>query len=101
MKISHLVFLFAVFVGEQRSGSGSVDYAISHAVKDSTELSMTKKIHDGNVETSITAEKGSSFDKKVVDFWQKDGYFQQQPCNFKLDKANMPEMTIFYVNQAS
>ena len=75
LKISHLVFLFAVFVGEQHSGSGSVDYAISHAVKDSTELSMNKKIHDGNLETSITAEKGSSFDKKVVDFWQKDGYF--------------------------
>ena len=55
-------FLFAVFVGEQHSRSGSVDYAISHAVKDSTKLSMTRKFHDGNVETSITAEKGSSFD---------------------------------------
>ena len=36
----------------------------SHAVKDSTKLSVTKKIHDGNIETSITTEKGSSFDKK-------------------------------------
>ena len=39
--------------------------------------------------------------KKVVDFWQKNWYFQQQPCNFKLEKVNMPEMIIFYVNQAS
>ena len=78
------VFFFAVFVSEQRSGSSSIDFAISHAVKDSMKLSMTKKNHDSNIETSITAVKGSSFDKKVVDFWQKDGYFQQQLCNFKL-----------------
>ena len=61
-------FYFAVFVGEQRSGYGNIDYAISHAVKDSTKLSMTKKIHDGDIETSITAEKGSSFDKKSCRF---------------------------------
>ena len=61
-------FLFAVFVVEQHSGSGSVDYAISHTVKDSTKLSMTKNFHDGNIETSITAEKRSNFDKKSYRF---------------------------------
>ena len=82
LKISHLVFLFAVFVGEQRSGSGSVDYAISHAVKDSTELSMTKKIHDGNVETSITAEKWLSFDKKSCRFLAKRWLFSAAALQF-------------------
>ena len=60
--------VFLLFVGEQCSGSGNIDFAISHAIKDSTKLSITKKIHDGNVETSTTAEKGSSFDKKSCRF---------------------------------
>ena len=60
--------IFLLFVGEQCSGSCNVDFAVSHGVNDSTKLSMTKKIHDGNVETSITAEKGSSFDEKILGF---------------------------------
>ena len=32
--------------------------------------------------------------------WPEYGYFQQQACSLSLDKAKMPEMTIFYLNQA-
>lgn len=63
---------------------------------------MTKKVFNDMVETFITAEKGSDFNKsaKIKNLWEKYGYFQQEPSQSWLEKANIPEMTILYLNQA-
>ena len=61
---------------------------------------MTKNVFDGRVETTLTAEKGACFKRNATDVRKKFGFFKQQACDFSLEKANMPEMTIFYVNQA-
>ena len=33
-------------------------------------------------------------------YGKKNGFFRCQACDFSLEKANLPEITIFYVNQA-
>lgn len=62
---------------------------------------MAKKVFDGKVATSIIAGKGSGFNNngKIRNLWKRHGCFQQQPCQFQLEKVNIPEMTILYLNQ--
>lgn len=62
---------------------------------------MTKSMFDGKIETTITAEKDTGIKTNSVNLWPKYDYFISQACDFLLEKANMPEMNIFYVNQAS
>ena len=54
---------------------------------------MTKNVFDGRVETT---REGDLFQMQRIKF----GFFKHQVCDFSVEKANMPEMTIFYVNQA-
>ena len=84
----------------KHSGSGEIDTGISSAVKNSTKPSMAKNVLDGWVETTITAEKEACFKRNTTDLWKKYVFFKQQACNFSIEKSNMPEMTIFYLNQA-
>lgn len=60
---------------------------------------MTKNIFvEGRVETIISAEKTSSFKRNTTDVWQKYGYFNQKPCDFSIEKDNVLENSIFYIN---
>ena len=43
-------------------------------------------------------EKGAGFNKSSK-FTEKIWDFQQQPCPFPFEKANIPEMSILYLNQ--
>ena len=52
------------------------------------------------MENTITAEKVPGFKRNSKVLWPRDGFFGSQACNFFLEKANLPEMTIFYLNQA-
>ena len=96
--LSDLIF-FSGILGKH-SGSGEIDTGISSAVKGSTKLSMAKNVLDGRVETTITAEKEACFKRNTTDLWKKYVFFKQQACNFSIEKSNMPEMIIFYLNQA-
>ena len=53
---------------------------------------------DNKVETTVTAEK-TSFKRNAVDIWPNYGCFKQQPCDYGVEKENMPENSIIYVNQ--
>lgn len=61
---------------------------------------MTKNVFDGRVETTITAEKESSFKRNTTDLSKNYGYFKQQAYDFLIEKSNLPEMTVLYMNQA-
>ena len=88
-------------LGEQQPPGFQIDHGISAAVKDSTKLSITKSVFDGRMETTITTEKDpDGFKRNSTDLWPSYGYFKQQACDFLVEKANMPEMTANYVNQA-
>ena len=51
------------------------------------------------METTITAEKDNE-KRNSTDLWFKNGYSSSKVCDFSLEKADLPEMTIFYINQA-
>ena len=60
---------------------------------------MTKNILDGRVENTLTAEKPTSLKCNTTDFWKNYGYFKQKPWDFCIEKANLPENSIIYINQ--
>ena len=37
--------------------------------------------------------------KKSINLWPNFGYFRTESCNFSIEKANLPENTIFYLKQ--
>ena len=76
-----------------------MDIGVSQAVRDSSKISMTKNLFKGRVETTLTAEK-ASFKRNRTDVWKNYGCFSPQACDFSTEKANLPEMSILYVNQA-
>lgn len=61
---------------------------------------MIKNLFDGRVETTLTAEKAACFKRNTIDIWKNYNYFNQQPCQFSVEKASLPEMNILYINQA-
>ena len=66
------------------------------------EIIMTKNyVHGSLSDATITAEKSSSQKRKRTDCWPDSGYFKQDCNKFSLVKANIPEMTLFYLNNAS
>ena len=76
-----------------------IDSGISQAIRDANKISMSKNIFgDNKVETTVTAEK-TSFKRNAVDIWPNYGCFKQQPCDYGVEKENMPENSIIYVNQ--
>ena len=88
-----------LFLTTQQAPSTQIDSGISQAIRDSNKISMSKNIFsDNKVETTITAEK-TSFKRNTVEVWPDYGYFKQQPCDFWIDKENIPKNSIFYLNQ--
>ena len=61
---------------------------------------MTKNILDGRVETTLTSEKSTSFKQNTINIWKNYGYLKQPPCRFSIEKANLHENSILYINQA-
>ena len=63
---------------------------------------MTKNyVHGSLSDATIMAEKSTSRKRKRTDCWPDSGYFKQDCNKFSLVKANIPEMTLFYLNNAS
>ena len=58
-------------------------------------------INSGISMTSINAEKDPGcFKLNSIYLWPNDGYFKKQTCYFLVEKADMDELTVFYINQA-
>ena len=77
------------------AGNGScntqIDSGISQAIQNSSKILMSKNIFsDNRIETTITAEK-YSFKSTTTDVWPSYGFFKQQPCDFGVEKENVPE----------
>ena len=76
----------------------AIDSGISNAVQQSSKLPMTKVLENGRMETTISAKREPQI-KNSTNLWMKNGFFSSQVCDFSIEKANLPEMTIFYINQ--
>ena len=60
---------------------------------------MTKNVFgDNRIEKTVTADK-TSLRRNVVDVWRKYSYFKQHVCDYGIDKENIPENSIIYLNQ--
>ena len=84
-----------------RSNAFSVDSSIGSAIRNSAGLSMKKVTENGDdrTELSVSTVNNSEEKKKNVFLWKMFGYFGSESCSFSIEKANLPENTIFYVNQ--
>ena len=78
--------------------ASAIDSGILNTVQQSSKLSMTKVLENVRMETTISAEREPQ-KKNSPDLWKKNGFFSSQVCDFSIEKVNLPEMTIFYVNQ--
>ena len=85
-----------------RSNASSVDSSIGTAIRNSAGLIMKKVIENGDdrTELSVPTVNNSGENRKSVFLWKNFGYFGSESCSFSIEKANLPENTIFYVNQS-
>ena len=62
---------------------------------------MTKVIENraARSEFTISTAQNEEGAKKSINLWPNFGYFGTVSCDFSIEKANIPENTIFYVNQ--
>ena len=79
----------------------NIDSSIGSAIQNSTGLSMTKIIESGNDWTEMTLSTNATEEKTVksINMWKNYGFFGTESCDFSIEKANMPESTVYYVNQ--
>ena len=63
---------------------------------------MKKVIKNGDDRTEVTVAAVISEEKvkKSINLWENIGYFGTESCDFSIEKANLPENTIVYINQA-
>ena len=55
---------------------------------------------DERSEMLVSTVKGEEEGKqKCINLWQDFGYFGTESCDFSIEKANLPENSVFYVNQ--
>lgn len=78
----------------------NIDNSISKSIENSSNLTMAKIIENeaGNrSEVTVSSSKNNE-KKKLVNLWPELGYFKHVSCDFSIEKTNLPENTIFYIN---
>ena len=92
-----LVWYFLIFCMGNANLPIQIDSGISQALRDASKITMVKNIFSNNrIESTLTAEK-SSFKRNTAEVWKEFGHFKQQPCDFGMDKENLPENSIIRV----
>ena len=99
-----LYFLLIVFFGYffivGKNAPTQIDSGISQAVRDANKIFMTKNIfEDGIIETAAVTAERCGFKRNTTDFWPNYGFFKQQPCDFGVEKENLSENSLIYLNQ--
>ena len=79
----------------------NIDPSIGSAIRNSAGLSMKKVIEnrEDRTEVSFSTLNGDEKVKRSIQLWEDFGYFRTESCNFSIEKANLPENTVFYINQ--
>ena len=85
-----------------KSNAFNIDSSIGSAIRNSSGLTMRKVIESRDDRTEVTVDTVNSEEKvkKSVSLWENFGYFGTEPCDFSIEKANLPENTLFYINPA-
>ena len=81
----------------------AIDLSIGTAIQNSKGINIKKVFENGNNKTEMslsTVLQPEEKKPKSVLMWKSNGFFADKCCNFSIEKANMPENMLFYVNQA-
>ena len=95
-------FYFDNISNFSKSGAFNVDSSIGSAIRNASGMSMRKVSKSGNDRTEVTVDTLNSEEKvkKCIKLWEHYGYFGTESCDFSIEKANLPENTMFYINPA-
>ena len=80
---------------ERQSPGSMVDLEISALMKDSGKLLVSDSFFANRMETIINAGFKNSSTRLQSDY----GYLKSLSCNFLVEKSNVPELAILYINQ--
>ena len=85
-----------------RSSAFNINSSIGSAIRNSAGLTMTKVIENGDdrSEMTVSTVNGEEKVKKSINFWENFGHFGTESCDFSIEIANLPENSVFYINQA-
>ena len=79
----------------------TIDDSIIQAINNPDRLNL-KKVYTGDknkTEMSIETSLGDKPKSKTVNMWSHGGSFSGDCANFNIEKANLPENTLLYINQ--
>ena len=95
-------FYFDNILNFSKSRACNVNSSIGSAIRNASVVSMRKVIESRNDRTEVTVDKLNSGEKvkKCINLWENFRYFGSEFCDFSIEIANLPENTIFYINQA-
>ena len=79
----------------------SIDASIGSIINSSSSINLKKVYENGEnrTEMSLSTTKDEEKKPKSVTMWTRNGFFADECCDFSLEKVNMPENALFYVNQ--
>ena len=81
------------------SSVSPIDSGISDTIQQSLKLTMTKVLEkNGRTEMTISTEKEQG-KRNSTALFKNNGFFSSQVCDFSLEKTDLPENTILYLNQ--
>ena len=95
-------FYFEQMPKLSNSNAFNIDSSIGSAIRNSLGLTMRKVIESGDDRTEVTVDTLNPEEKvkKSINLWENFRYFGTESCDFSIEKANLPENTIFYISQA-
>ena len=85
-----------------KKSKGAIDSSIGTAIQNSKAINITKVFENGNDRTEMSLSTVSQSEEKKpksVLMWKNNSFFADECCDFSIEKVNMPENTLFYVNQ--
>ena len=85
-----------------KKSKDAIDSSIRLAIQNLKGINIKKVFENGNdrTEMSFSAVSQSGEKKpKSVPMWKNNGFFADECSDFSIEKVNMPENTLFYVNQ--
>ena len=85
-----------------RLNAFNIHSRIGSAIQNSAGLTMTKVIENGDDRSEIAVSTANDEEKvkKSINLWESFGHFGTESCDFSIGKANLPENSAFYINQA-
>ena len=87
-------------LGKSGIASSHIYLSIDNAIKNYSSLTMTMVIENGAHRSELTVSTAQADDTKMsINLCLNFGHFGTQSCDFFIEKANLPENTVFYVNQ--